>query len=242
MNALFPILLGLLGALHPLISGGLTGMIWAGALGLSGVLVAILLTKRLHAALETARQAGAAACLTELPPVRNVEGLDELCGQVLPIWSRQIETARGQTETAVSDLSLRFSDIHSHLGSALGGYRQSSDSVISSDNSGEGNVLTMLTNGQNDLAQMLTALRTGLKAKEEMLSRIHEVARFSDELKSMANSVSRIANQTNLLALNAAIEAARAGEAGRGFAVVADASFPPCRTTPASRSVRASMP
>jgi methyl-accepting chemotaxis protein len=176
----------------------------------------------MRAALETARRAGADACLAELPPPSQAQGLEELCGQLLPIWNRHIETARGQTETAVSDLTIRFSEIYDHLGSALGVYRQSANDVTSGGQSGENNVLATLAKGQNELLQMLTALRAGLLAKEEMLERIHEVAKFSDELKSMADSVSSIANQTNLLALNAAIEAARAGEAGRGFAVVAD--------------------
>jgi methyl-accepting chemotaxis protein len=216
LNRLLPIFPGLLGAIHALLGGGLAGMVWALVLLLSGVLSGVYLATRNRAALSDARQQGAAGALAGLPPSSHVEGLEQLCGQVLPIWSRQIDTARGQTETAMSDLSVRFSEIHEHLGSALGMYRQSADS------DGGNKVVAMLANGQQDLTHMLASLRTGLLAKEAMLDRIREVAKFSDELKSMAGSVSSIANQTNLLALNAAIEAARAGEAGRGFAVVAD--------------------
>ena len=217
-----PILLGLLGAAHPAVTGGVAGWVWAGVLGLVGCAVALFLAGSMRAALETARREGAEACLAELPPSSQMDGLDELCGRVLPIWSRQIETARGQTEVALSDLTGRFSEIHDHLGSALGMYRQSSDNMAHGGQTGGDNVLAMLASGQRDLTQMLATLRAGLLAKEDMLGRIREVAKFSDELKSMADSVSSIANQTNLLALNAAIEAARAGEAGRGFAVVAD--------------------
>ncbi len=227
---MLPILLGLLGAVHPIINGGvgggigggISGAIWAGALGLTGIMVALFLQGKTRAALESARQAGAEACLAGLPPPRHIEGLDELCGQVLPIWSRHIETARGQTETAVTDLSIRFSDIYDHLGRALGTHRQHTEGSGNNSNNGDNNVLAMLSSGQHNLTQMLATLRAGLVAKKDMLNRIREVAKFSEELKSMAGSVSSIATQTNLLALNAAIEAARAGEAGRGFAVVAD--------------------
>lgn len=214
-----PILLGLLGAVQPISTGGLGGAVWAALLVLAGILVAMLLSRRVRAGHEAARQAGAEARMAEHPPSSHLAGLDQLCVQVLPIWSRQIETARGQTEAAVSDLSTRFADIHDHLGRAIGVHRQSAGN---NTNSGEENVLLLLNSGQQDLTQMLATLRTGLLAKDEMLERIREVAKFSDELKQMAGSVSSIATQTNLLALNAAIEAARAGEAGRGFAVVAD--------------------
>jgi methyl-accepting chemotaxis protein len=154
-----------------------------------------------------------------LPPSHGAEGLDELCGQVLPIWNRQIETARSQTETSLTDLTVCFGDIHQRLDAALGLYRNSTDGMSAH---GGGDVTEMLEKGQNDLSAMLATLRAGLKAKEEMLERIHEMARFSGELKDMASSVSAIANQTKLVSLNAAIEAAWAGKAGRGFAVIAD--------------------
>ncbi len=213
-----PILLGLLGGLNPLLNGGLANDIWALGLALAGVAAAVFLAGKVRADLAAARQAGAAASLAERPPVRHVEGLDQLCVQALPIWNRHIETARSQTEVAISDLSVRFTEIYDHLGRALGIYRQRADNV----GNGEANVLSLLATGQNDLTHMLATLRAGLLAKEEMLGHIREVAKFSEELKSMAGAVSSIATQTNLLALNAAIEAARAGEAGRGFAVVAD--------------------
>jgi methyl-accepting chemotaxis protein len=228
MNALLflPLLLGLLGAVHPLLGGGLTGVVWAVVLVLGGGLSALFLVKRQRVVLEAARQAGAEASLLALPPPSHVEHLDKLCVDVLPIWSRQIETARCQTETAVADLTDRFSDIHARLESALNVYRQASNSMINgsepSSSKCEDNVLALLASGQNDLTRMLSSLQNGLQAKEVMLGRVREIAQFSEELRGMAGAVSEIAAQTNLLALNAAIEAARAGEAGRGFAVVAD--------------------
>mgnify|MGYP000858010041 CR=1 FL=1 len=59
------ILLGLLGAAHPIISGGLAGpgwvnVLWAAALVLAGIMAATLVAWNTRAALEKARQAGAA--------------------------------------------------------------------------------------------------------------------------------------------------------------------------------------
>ncbi len=213
-----PMAMGLLGAGASVLGGGESGIYIAACLTGIAVLGGVVLGKATRAALATARLRAQTDCLAGLPPPpRHLPGLDDLCGRVLPIWNRHIETARSQTETSLTNLSIRFADINDRLDSALGVHRNSTDNTAGGDN-----IMALLETGQGDLVSMLATLRAGLKAKEDMLERIHAVSQFSDELKTMAGAVSAIASQTNLLALNAAIEAARAGEAGRGFAVVAD--------------------
>lgn len=221
-----PVLTGLLGAGVTAFVAPEGQLVWASAPLFGGMLAAAFVRARsvepdvgergaesAEAVYERAEEPSASA---------GVEGLEELCKQVLPIWSRHIESARGQSEGAVGRLAGSFSDINNRLGNALDVYRNAADGMIGGDSGEQRNVIDLIEKGRDDLSAMLDRLRAGVAARSEMFSRIKEIARFSDDLKAMAATVSGIASQTNLLALNAAIEAARAGEAGRGFAVVAD--------------------
>jgi methyl-accepting chemotaxis protein len=217
-----PVAVGLAGA-APLAMLVPDGLGWALLPALAGLAAGLAMARLATSMRERVRSEAVAETLAmQPPPPSHVEGLDELCSQVLPIWSRQVESARSQSEGAVADLTTCFSDINNRLGTALNIYRASADGMINSEHAGQHNVVDLMEQGRHDLTGMLDKLRAGLESKAEMFNRIKEIARFSDELKGMAGAVSEIAAQTNLLALNAAIEAARAGEAGRGFAVVAD--------------------
>nr|WP_313059338.1 methyl-accepting chemotaxis protein [Pseudomonas rhodesiae] len=149
-----------------------------------------------------------------LPPaISAYEGLGEVCAQVLPIWSHQIDAARILSEESILKLSNRFA--------TLSGDISASASHGAGQNSGT-RLLEILEVGQRDLDSIMVALRDALLRKESELKEILLLSDFTSQLQEMANFVGDIAQQTNLLALNAAIEAARAGDAGRGFAVVAD--------------------
>ena len=142
--------------------------------------------------------------------------LQALCLSVLPIWSKHIETARDQTEQAISELTMRFAALVQRLEATLAASRNtgSEDEV---ENNG-----TIFQSSEAALREVLLSLRTTQEGRVEMLTEVRNLTGYTDELKKMAVEVDAIAGQTNLLALNAAIEAARAGDAGRGFAVVAD--------------------
>lgn len=142
----------------------------------------------------------------------QVQGLDQLCTRVIPVWSGQIEMARSHTEQSITELALRFSNLSQRLQSA----------VAVSQAGGEGNMVGLFERSHDELNSIVVSMRSALGAKAELLREIQDLSRFTGELQKMAEEVGNIASQTNLLALNAAIEAARAGEAGRGFAVVAD--------------------
>ncbi|WP_349342686.1 methyl-accepting chemotaxis protein [Marinobacter sp. MMG032] len=139
----------------------------------------------------------------------------QLGKELLPVWEQQIETARFQTETAITDLTGCFSN----LAQDLRGSTAMASEVASSL---EGGVGSSFGRAGSELQSVVNTLRGALEDRDGLLRQINGLDTFVDELDSMAQDVAKIAGQTNLLALNAAIEAARAGEHGRGFAVVAD--------------------
>jgi len=213
--------IGLLGGAGMLSAApGVTNLAWAATVLLAGVAGGLWSAWTERAAMATTRTLTRARTLAEIPPPPfRVDGLDALCSQVLPIWRRQVETARDQTEEAITSLAGRFAGINGRLDAAMTASSQAAGDL---GGAGAGGLVNMLADSRRELGQVLDALRLALKAKEEMLQHVQELAAFTSELQGMASAVADIADQTNLLALNAAIEAARAGEAGRGFAVVAD--------------------
>lgn len=176
----------------------------------------LLLLATLGAAAWAVRQSLArAAEVTAAVRAERVEGIDPLLGQVLPVWSDQIELARSQTEIAINDLSLRFGELSQRLSSTLSASQDAGGAGAG------GGVVAVLESSGERLNGIIASLRATLRERDSLLQEIHTLSRFTDQLREMAHNVSSIAHQTNLLAINAAIEAARAGEVGRGFAVVA---------------------
>lgn len=142
----------------------------------------------------------------------HLQGLDQLCTRVLPLWASQIDIVHTQTEESITALSNRFADLSGRI-----------QSSVSKVRTGDGvDMVSLLATSEAELNSIITDLQGTLANKDILLQQVRELSGMTCQLESMARDVGEIAKQTNLLALNAAIEAARAGEAGRGFAVVAD--------------------
>ena len=187
---------------------------WLVAAVLPGALVHLSLrslSKRQSLAIEQTHQAALNLGRAE-EAERHVAGLADLCRNLSPVWSQQIEAARQHTETAIESLSARFTQLALRI-----------SAVVSTENQGDDqSLLNLLASSEEELEDIVSQLRQALSSKETLLAEVVSLSGYTTQLRTMAKEVGDVAKQTNLLALNAAIEAARAGEAGRGFAVVAD--------------------
>lgn len=215
-----PLLVGVVGGAALLGSGGMSAASLGGAVALLGFSAALGWWMSRHYRTTVAARVAAARLEAEqrqrtAAARQQVQGLEQVCGEVLPILAKQVEVARSQSEDAITTLTARFSGIVNDLDKAL---------AASHSASGEesGGALDVLRHSERELATVIKYLKSALVSRSEMLAAVRGLTSYNDELKNMATEVAAIAAQTNLLALNAAIEAARAGEAGRGFAVVAD--------------------
>lgn len=141
------------------------------------------------------------------------EGVDaHVALEALPIWARQVETARRQTEEAIVALTERFGGIAQRLDAALG----------AADETDGGRAITAdAEEAAQNLAHVVDALKAIQQSRDALAQEIRGLVARTEELQQMSAEVESVAFQTNMLALNAAIEAAHSGEAGKGFAVVA---------------------
>jgi methyl-accepting chemotaxis protein len=146
--------------------------------------------------------------------------LDEVLLGAMPIWAKQVESSRQQTEEAIVSLANRFTGIAARLQETVQASQHAAGEL---DGQAADGALKVLARSDSELSQVIDSLKATQSSRDQTLAQVRGLTAYTGELRTMAADVAAIAAQTNLLALNAAIEAARAGEAGRGFAVVADA-------------------
>ena len=157
---------------------------------------------------------------SEHPTHKTHAQFNEVILGAMPIWAKQVESSRQQTETAIVSLTSRFTGISSRLEDTVQASQLAAGELAGSSSGG---AVQVLAQSEGELVKVIDSLKATQASRDETLAQVRNLTAYTGELRTMAADVAAIAAQTNLLALNAAIEAARAGEAGRGFAVVADA-------------------
>jgi methyl-accepting chemotaxis protein len=182
---------------------------WAAG-GWAGVAVAATLAA-LWAAMAAGGRREAAATAKAAGDTAAGTGLQQ---QVLPVWQRNIESARDHSEHSMSTLVERFASLSTQLEQALGAHAAGPALELGATDE-------LLDRHRPQLDVLLACHRAMARQKDEMLASITGLARGMDELLMLAQEVQSIGRATHLLALNASVEATRAGGGGGGFAVVA---------------------
>lgn len=138
----------------------------------------------------------------------------DLQKQVVPVWKRQIESARTYSEESMADLLTSFANVTMKLDEALG-----ATTNITALDLGMPEDLINQHRGEIDTLTQTTRAAVGMK--NDMLDVVSWLSDTLSEMVALAKEVQAVSRATHLLALNASVEATRAGEAGGGFAVVA---------------------
>jgi methyl-accepting chemotaxis protein len=187
-------------------AGGWAGM--AGALASAGLLPMLL----------RGGSAAIAAADGTLDPMLGVPrvsggrvGAEVMVGQVVPVWSKQVEISRDAAAAGLAKLLDSFSQMAGALGDLADNLERSSPSVE------VGALDAALAEGSPARAALVALLAPSQRAFDQRDAAVAELVRCSQalgELRQLGRQAREIGKHTRLVAFNASIEANRGGQGG----------------------------
>jgi methyl-accepting chemotaxis protein len=190
------------------------GVVLCGIATGQGIAPAWLSTLALAVLTVLAVRSGVHALLASQGVHEPVEGLP-LINQVVPVWQRQIDSAKTHAEQSTAGILASFSSISERLERAIEVTQSNSASL-----SGQG-VNDVIRQNEESLEAFLEPMRSALQSRDEVFSKLEPLVHTMDDLRRVAVQIKQLARRINMVALNASVEASRAGDKGSGFAIVA---------------------
>lgn len=148
---------------------------------------------------------------------QRISGLEDFCERAVPIWTRQIETARAETEESIIVLTQRFSTILQRLSTV-----NTTSKRYSSGTDDKSNVINVINVSEHELKMLIDTLKTEQHTRDVAVQEIRDLLCHIEALPKMAADIDNIVTQANVLALNMAAETEDVDSSERDFYVMAD--------------------
>lgn len=196
---------------------------------LSGVVLAVLLTRSVVRPLEQAVQLAQQVADGQLHGSIAHQREDEI-GKLLDALShmtqrlaqtvRQVRDGAQQIDHSSQEIAAGNLDLSQRTSHQAGALEQTASAIVELTEAVTANSSNARAANQLALSASAVADKGGAVVAQ-VVATMHNIDEFARRIVDITGVIDGIAFQTNILALNAAVEAARAGEQGRGFAVVA---------------------
>lgn len=147
---------------------------------------------------------------TPLPEVAGRVGAEVMVSQVVPVWSRQMDSTRDAVNQGLATLLESFSEMSGTL-AALSDNLQSANPTAA-----PGSITNAVESQSPALAALLAPSERAFRQRDEAVAVLAACGESLGELQHQAKQAREIARHTRLVAFNASIEAQRGHQGSDG--------------------------